>query len=141
MYGGLLGVLFFMCRDLLPHPYGLLFFFGLNAVQLLRGGVLVLNRMRLPYAALSMFLGAIWFLCAAGFTLAGFTLETLPIPAMLVGGALAIAGAVVLHLEAWANPERWRAWGVYMEDVSLLDMVLGNHIPDLREATEGQRPT
>lgn len=141
LYGGVLAVLIFVCRDLIPHPYGLLFLFGLNAILLLRTGVLVLTRLRLPYAASSMFLGGVGFLSAMAFTLAGFTLDTLPTPAKIAYVVLGMAGVLVLHAEIWASPERWKAWGDHMQDSTLLDVFLGNHIPELQEIPENQHPT
>jgi hypothetical protein len=35
-------------------------------------------------------------------------------------------------VEAWANPEKWRAWREFMENKSAMDVLRGRHIPRLR---------
>ena len=35
-------------------------------------------------------------------------------------------------LEARRNPERWRAWGEHMREMSALEVLRGRHIPDWR---------
>lgn len=104
------------------------------AVQLGIGAWLVWRRVGAGLAAAGMAVASLNSAVFAVFYLKGFDPFALGSQLLLVLPALLVA-PLLFWLESRRNPEMWRAWGKFMEDASVRDMLGFRHIPHWRDTT------
>lgn len=131
-YGIFVSIPLILLLILAPQPVAAVAVLGLMAVQLLVGAVLVWRRTGLKYATSSMLAGALGAAVLAYLFATGAAVFSLSAGWAVAIVLLLIAGPVLFAVEAWANPEKWRAWREFMEHKSAMDVLRGRHIPRLR---------
>lgn len=132
-YGLCLGLATGVLLGFAPQPLGAVLLWSAFAVQLAVGGALVWGRMRLPYATAAMLLDACGSALLAYWYAQGYDLFSLPVAgAVLLAVIFALSLVTLLILEPRANPQKWQTWGAFMQEKSVLDVLLGRHIPVLR---------
>jgi|SRR5687767_4169770 len=113
-------------------PIAIAVLFTLLALQLAAGAVVVWHRTRLPFAASANLLSAIGFAAALfHVTKHGFAVQLNLATAIFV--ASAIAGPALLAIESDVHAREWSVWREHLKKSSLIDILLGRHIPRLRD--------
>lgn len=130
-YGLFLGVMFFLFHRAFPQPAGAIAWWVLLAAQLSWGARLTWRRTRLPYATGAMVSGVIGASLLVFAMVIGHEWPGLPLGWAVPVFGLMIAGPVCLVIESRRNREAWQRWHEHMEHSSVLDILLGRHIPDL----------
>lgn len=135
----MLGTALFLMEVVPPQPAVAVVGFGVLALLLAVGAVVLWRRTGMVFATLGFVVGAVglalfawlkgrfadaWM--AAGLAEAGFPAT----PVVLVLAALA---PTFLFVESRRSPRKWRLWRQRMESVRLVDFLLLRHIPDLRD--------
>lgn len=134
MYGLLLGAGFYVLTQAAPQPAGALTWWALLAAQLSWGTSVTWRRTRLPFATAAMALGAVGAALMVCATAVGYELTSLPLAWAGPVYGLMVSGALCLLTESRAHPDDWQRWAGYMEHANALDILLGRHIPDLRNS-------
>lgn len=132
MYGLFLGLSFVVLYQVAPQPGGALVWWSLNAVQLIRGAQMTWRRTRLPFATGAMLAAAVASVLICWATILGHHFPWLPLRWAVPVYALAATGPLCFVIESRVHRRQWRAWGTFMEDKGFVDVLLGRHIPDLR---------
>lgn len=131
-YGLLLAVTTFVVLLALPHPLGARLLWSVVALQLLTGAWLVWSRTRLPWATAAMAVagaGAAW--CAIE-AVSPLHRESQSIRALAVIVVAGLGAGLLDHVQARVAPEAWERWRKHMATCTLRDVLLGRHIPSLR---------
>lgn len=131
-YGLCMGVAVSALLVLAPQPLGAVLAWSALAVQLAVGAMLVWRRTRLPYASAALVLDACSLALLAYMYAQRYDLFSLPLAWAVLLGALFSMGMLLMILEPRVNPEKWQAWRAFMQEKSVLDILLGRHIPVLR---------
>lgn len=117
---------------ILPQPlFGVVFWLWM-ALSMARFAVVVHRRMRLPLSLYASVNGALLFATFALLHALGQPLNTLPNPWFWI---LSSAGFVIgglMMVERLLYPPQYKEWEAFMADKSFVDILLLNHIPDLR---------
>jgi hypothetical protein len=132
MYGALLGLGFLLLTRLAPQPVGSLAWWLLVAVQLSWGASITWRRTKLAFATGAMLAGAAGATVVVCAILFGHEFPRLPIRWAVPVYGLMVAGPLCLFIESRAHRGDWLLWEKHMEDKTALDILLGRHIPDLR---------
>ena len=131
-YGVFLAVAMFGFLLVLPHPLGAHVFFSIITAQLLAGAWLVWSRTRLPWATGSMIAAAAGSGIFAVFGISPFHSQSHSLYALIGCLAAVVAAGVLDYIQARTDPSARDAWRKHMESCTLIDLLLGRHIPNLR---------
>jgi hypothetical protein len=131
-YGLFLGVAFVAFHFLLPAPAGDIAMWSCIFLQLAQGAILTWRRMRLPLSALSMSIGSVICLIVVGLYARGYTITTLPLGWAIPLGIAFAAMLLMMPIESHFWPEKSRAWREFMRSKSALDVLTGDHFPNMR---------
>lgn len=104
------------------------------AIQLAIASWLVWSRMRVGRVAAGMAVTSLSAAAFAALCLKGFDPLALGYQLLFVVPLLLVA-PLLFWIESRRNPSMWRAWGHFMEDASVRDMLRFRHIPDWRDST------
>jgi len=132
-YGLLAGLFMTVMVRLVPQPFGSIVLWFILAIHLAVMAVRIWQRMRLPYVTAALILGVGASLIHGGVSwLGGYSFFTIPIIWPILTGPLVLAGSILLYIEARVHPEKWQAWNATIHDSTVLDLLLGRHIPEMR---------
>jgi hypothetical protein len=134
LYGLLLVLAFFALCRLAPQPAGSIVYWMLVTSQLSFAALRTWSRTRLPLATASMASAAIGAALVAGSVALGHTFPFLPIHWAPFVYRLLVVAVVCLIAESRLHRRKWMRWAAHMEHVTVLDIVRGRHIPELRDA-------
>jgi hypothetical protein len=133
IYGLVLAVAMFGFLIVLPHPVGARLFWSLITLQLLLGAFLVWTRTRLPLAASSMAVAAAGVAIFAALGISPIHPQSHNLAALIGCLAAGVTAGLLMTAQARATPSAWADWRRHMESCSLIDVLLGRHIPNLRK--------
>lgn len=132
-YGLLLGLFMIAMVRLVPQPFGSMVLWFILAIHLSVMTVRIWQRMRLPYVTVAGILGVGGTLILGGTSwLGGYSFFTIPVIWPILTGPLVLAGSILLYIEARVHPEKWQVWHAAIRDSTVLDLLLGRHIPEVR---------
>ena len=132
MYGGVLGLAFFLTTTFAPQPAGPAILWGVFAIQLGLFASICWRRTRLPFATAAMVIGALSCGLLAVLAFRGAAYPHLPAAWWPLVGAGMVAGPALLLVESRVNRVRWDQWRSSMQHTSVWDILRARHIPDLR---------
>jgi hypothetical protein len=129
-YGLLFSAAYFVFVELLPQPPGSIVFFSLLTLQGIAFAVVTWRRMRMVRVTAAGVLGAVCFGTMGWAAMNGISYLT-PAVASIMGISL---GAVLLLMTLSNVRDRavWNKWAAQHERLTIFDMILMRHIPDLR---------
>lgn len=134
LYGFFLGVGALLFIQAAPQPAGSLLWWGFFACQLTWGAALCWRRTGLPFATGAMAIAAATAGTLAALAAAGHTFPDLPRPWWGPVAAGLLAGPLLLMVESRVHHAKWKQWKEYMERKNAWDILLGRHIPNLRDS-------
>lgn len=134
LYGLFLGVGALLFMQVAPQPAGSLLWWGFFAGQLTWGAALCWRRTGLPFATAAMAIAA----ATAGMLVAlapvGHTFPDLPSTWWAPVAAGLLAAPLLLMVESRVHRAKWKQWKQYMERKNAWDILVGRHIPNLRDS-------
>jgi hypothetical protein len=132
IYGLFFAVAMFAFLIVLPHPLGARLFWSFITVQLLLGALLVWRRTRLPFATSSMAVAAAGVAIFAALGISPIHPQSHNLAALIGCVAAGVTAGVLMSAQARATPSVWAEWRRHAESCSMIDVLLGRHIPKLR---------
>jgi hypothetical protein len=131
MFGALIGVTFAALSRLQP-PLGAIVFWGVATFLLVRHAVIGWRRMRLPFALAADLHAASISLALVILAIMGQPFPDLSPTSWVFFAIGASVSPILVLIESRVHAAEWRAWGRYMEQKTVWDIVAARHIPDLR---------
>ncbi|MGV3518929.1 hypothetical protein [Luteitalea sp.] len=136
MYGFVLGLAFFLMTKIAPQPTGSVIWWSFLTIQLGIGARLCWQRTGLPFVTTAMTLGALDCALLATFASRGMLYPALPSAWWPLVGSGMVACPTLLFVESRVNRDRWNQWRAFMQRSSVLDILRGRHIPNLRQPSQ-----
>ena len=133
LYGGLVGIAFFVFTTLVPQPVGSVILWALLSVQLSWGAAICWRRTGLPFATAALMTGAITSTCPAVLAAIGHPYPAWPLESWVLFAGGALLGPLFLFMESRVNRVKWRQWAEHMERQTVWDILIGRHFPELRD--------
>jgi hypothetical protein len=132
VYGLLGGVWMFMLGRVAPQSAGSVVLWGGYAVYGVWGGITLWRRTGLPFATAAVFLATAIALLMA-LAIAGWPFPQRPPGWLTPVTALLLLLPILLVVESRVHPGQWAQWKAYAEDKNAWDILLGRHVPYLRD--------
>ena len=133
LYGGLIGIAFFVFTTLLPQPIGAVMLWAFFSVQLSCGAVICWRRTGLPFVSAALITGAIMSTCLGTLAALGHPYPEWPLESWVLFAGGTVLGPLFLFIESRVNRVKWRQWSHHMERQTVWDILTGRHIPELRD--------
>jgi hypothetical protein len=135
LYGALIGVASFVFTKLLPQPIGSVILWAFFCAQLSWGAAICWRRTGLPFVSAAMVTSAIMSRCLAVLAAMGHPFPTWPPESWVLYAGGAALGPLFLFIESRVNRAKWEQWAHHMERQTVWDIVIGRHIPELRDGS------
>lgn len=134
VYGIFLGVGAVLFIQVAPQPTGSILWWGFFAAQLAWASALCWRRTGLPLATAAMTIAAATSGVLAALAAAGHVFPDLPRIWWVPVGAGVLSAPLLLLVESRRHREKWMQWKEHMERKNAWDILLGRHIPELRDS-------
>jgi hypothetical protein len=134
VYGFFLGVGAVLFIWTAPQPVGSILWWGFFAGQLTWGAALCWRRTGLPFATGAMAIAGATSGMLAALAAAGRVFPDLPRAWWPLVGAGLLLGPLLLLIESRLHRAKWIQWKRYMERKSAWEILMGRHIPELRDS-------
>ena len=132
---GALGALWmFLLGTVAPQPIGAVVLWALFAVYGAWGATVVWRRTALPFATASALLATLIAALLAGLAMRGWAFPALPPGWTVAIVAAMFLGPILLLVESKVHPLQWARWKAYADNKGAWDILLGRHVPDLRQS-------
>ena len=133
LYGGIIGIAFLLFTTLVPQPTGSVILWTFFSVQLSWGALTCWRRTGLPFASAALVTGAVLSTCLLILAVIGRPYPTWPPESFVLFAGGVVLGPLFLFIESRVNRAKWKQWAHHMERQSVWDIVIGRHIPQLRD--------
>ena len=133
VYGFFLGIGALLFIRAAPQPAGSFLWWGFFGVQLTWGAALCWRRTRLPFATAATAIAAATSCLLAGLAVAGHVFPDLPRAWWVAVGGGMLAASLLLLIESRVHRAKWMQWKQYMERKTAGEILMGRHIPDMRD--------
>jgi hypothetical protein len=133
VYGFFLGVGALLFIRAAPQPVGSILWWGFFAGQLTWGAALCWRRTGLPFATAAMAIAAATSGILAALAAAGHVFPDLPRAWWAPVGTGLLSGPLFFLIESRVHRAKWMQWKQYMEPKNAWEILMGRHIPELRD--------
>lgn len=133
LYGVTIGIAFFVLTKLVPQPTGSIILWAFFSVQLSWGALICWRRTALPFVSAALVTGAVVSTCLFILAIIGRPYPTWPPESFVLFASGVVLGPLFLFIESRVNRTKWKQWAHHLERQSVWDIVIGRHIPRLRD--------